>query len=242
MTPPAEDALKFLCLAYGHARDWTVLSKSKQDELLAQDARLRARGDTVEAVAPATTVRAWDGNPKTTPGPFAESSLPLAGFGLIEARDQTEAIDLVSKTPCAVARGAIDVWPVRDLGADALADVSIKTVAVMATVAVADVEAAIRWYGQVLGRPFDDRPMNGAARWRLAGGSGIQLVLDGKRAGGSMVTVHVADIESFVADLASRGIESKATPRSAGAVRLAQITDPDGNLLTFAEAQGHPST
>ncbi|TMC48801.1 MAG: hypothetical protein E6J14_10120 [Chloroflexi bacterium] len=38
----------------------------------------------------------------------------LAGFSVIEARDLDEAIELVSKTPCAVARGAIEVRPLRE--------------------------------------------------------------------------------------------------------------------------------
>ncbi|MGI8899046.1 MAG: hypothetical protein ACR2IB_11715 [Pyrinomonadaceae bacterium] len=29
--------MKYLCLAYGDEKDWKVLSKSEQDELLAQD-------------------------------------------------------------------------------------------------------------------------------------------------------------------------------------------------------------
>jgi hypothetical protein len=105
--------MKFLCLAYGAEKDWNSLSKDKQADLLAQDDRLRARGDLTFAVAPPTCVRAWEGSPVTTPGPYARAELPLAGFGLIEASDLEEAIALVAKTPCAVARGVVEVWPIR---------------------------------------------------------------------------------------------------------------------------------
>ena len=102
--------MKYLCLAYGDAKDWNVLTKSEQDALLAQDEVLRKRGDLVAAVEPTgTVVRAWDGTPATTAGPFALTPLPLAGFAIVEAADLEEAIELVSKTPCARAKGAVEV-------------------------------------------------------------------------------------------------------------------------------------
>jgi hypothetical protein len=105
--------MKFLCLAYGAEKDWKALTSDKQAELLAQDERIRARGDLTFAVSLPTCVRAWHGTPETTEGPFLRAELPLAGFDLIEARDLEEAIALVAKTPCAVAGGVVEVWPVR---------------------------------------------------------------------------------------------------------------------------------
>jgi hypothetical protein len=105
--------MKFLTLAYGAEKDWKALSKTKQAELLAQDEVLRKRGDTVAALGPAVSVRAWEGTAVTEPGPFTKGTLPLAGFALVEASSLEEAIALVAKTPCAVARGVVDVWPVR---------------------------------------------------------------------------------------------------------------------------------
>lgn len=105
--------MKFLVLAYGHERDWMALTKREQEELLAQDQVLRDRGDLVAALGePATTVRAWDGPALATEGPFSVSPLPLAGFGIIEAADLDEAIKLVAGTPCARARGAVELRPI----------------------------------------------------------------------------------------------------------------------------------
>jgi hypothetical protein len=105
--------MKYLVLAYGAEGDWMALSKDEQDAVLAQDEELRQRGDIVAAVERAvTTVRAWDGNPVTTPGAFAESRLPLAGFGIVEAADLNEAIRLVAQTPCARAKGAVELRPI----------------------------------------------------------------------------------------------------------------------------------
>jgi hypothetical protein len=44
-------------------------------------------------------------------GPFLRSDLPIAGFAVIEASTLEEAVSLVSKTPCAVAHGVVEVWP-----------------------------------------------------------------------------------------------------------------------------------
>jgi hypothetical protein len=47
----------------------------------------------------------------TIDGPFLRSDLPLAGFAIIEAATVEDAISLVSNTPCAVAHGLVEVWP-----------------------------------------------------------------------------------------------------------------------------------
>ena len=106
--------MKFPCLAYGDEKDWAALSKDEQDRLLAQDQVLLRRGDLVGSVGRPTTVTAWGGAPRTTAGPFASARAPLAGFSLIEAKDLEEAIQLVALTPCAQAKGAVEVWPLRE--------------------------------------------------------------------------------------------------------------------------------
>jgi hypothetical protein len=56
-----------------------------------------------------------DSGVQTTTGSFMHSNLPIAGFALIEAKDLQEAIALVSKTPCAVAYGVVEVWPLQEM-------------------------------------------------------------------------------------------------------------------------------
>jgi hypothetical protein len=108
-----EKSMKFLCLAYGAEKDWKLLTAAEQNALLAQDEVIRRRGATMAAVQNAvTTVRAWDGVPVTTATGFAESSVPLAGFSIIEAADIDEVVRLVAGTPCARAKGAIEVRPI----------------------------------------------------------------------------------------------------------------------------------
>lgn len=102
--------MRFLCLAYGDGKDWNALSRKEQEELLAADEVIRRRGALMAAVEPqATVVRAWDGRPDVTHESFAAASVPLAGFSVIEAEDLDEVVRLVANTPCARARGAIEV-------------------------------------------------------------------------------------------------------------------------------------
>jgi len=39
------------------------------------------------------------------------SSLPVAGFALIEAATIEGAVQLAGRTPCAVAQGVLEIWP-----------------------------------------------------------------------------------------------------------------------------------
>jgi hypothetical protein len=48
---------------------------------------------------------------ETESGPFMRSSLPVAGFAVIEAATMADAVKIVSQTPCAVAYGVVEVWP-----------------------------------------------------------------------------------------------------------------------------------
>ena len=52
-----------------------------------------------------------DAGVRTESGPFLQSALPVAGFGVIEAATPEEAVALVAQTPCAVAQGVVEVWP-----------------------------------------------------------------------------------------------------------------------------------
>ena len=105
--------MKFLCLAYGSEEDWKALPSAEQDTLLAQDEILRQRGTLMGAVEPkVTTVRAWNGTPETAKEPFAQFSAPLAGFSIIEAESLEGVVEMVAKTPCARAKGAIEVRPI----------------------------------------------------------------------------------------------------------------------------------
>jgi len=114
--------VKFLCLAYGDEAGWNSLSEKEQQEALAQDAKIRDRGNLMSAVkTTVTSVKNWDGNLEVNNESFAGNKLPLAGFSVIEAADVDEVIELVSNTPCARAKGVIEIrafWSPGDINAE----------------------------------------------------------------------------------------------------------------------------
>jgi hypothetical protein len=111
--------MKFLCLAYGDEDGWNSLSEDEQQEALAQDEIIRDRGSLMSAVQPkVTSVRNWDNNLEVTDEAYAQHQLPLAGFSVIEAESLDEVIALVSNTPCARARGFIEIRPFWDTSSD----------------------------------------------------------------------------------------------------------------------------
>jgi hypothetical protein len=108
--------MKFLCLAYGDEAGWDSLSTEEQEKALAQDEVIRRKGHLVSAVKPdVRTVRNWSGQPNAVDEPGGPRDLPLAGFSIIEANSIEEVVDLVSGTPCARARGYIEIRPFWDL-------------------------------------------------------------------------------------------------------------------------------
>jgi len=109
--------MKFLCLAFGDEDGWNSLSENEKQEVLAQDEVIRSRGDFMTAVKPeVTTVKNWDKHLEVEQGTLTKGSLPLAGFSVIEANNVEEVIAMVSNTPCARAKGYIEIRPFWDLG------------------------------------------------------------------------------------------------------------------------------
>lgn len=74
--------------------------------------RLIKRGALVGVARKPTQVRNPDATGiQTKNAAFMSSPLPVAGFAIIEAADLTEAVNLVAHSPCAVAHGVVEVWP-----------------------------------------------------------------------------------------------------------------------------------
>jgi hypothetical protein len=103
---------KFITIGYGDEKGYERTDAAVRDAAHAHDARLKAQGALIGIAGAPVQVRNHDAaGVQTTAGAYMRTDLPIAGFSVIEAKDLQEAIKLVSKTPCAVAQGVVEVWP-----------------------------------------------------------------------------------------------------------------------------------
>lgn len=94
--------------------------------------------------------------------------------------------------------------------------------------------SALVWYEQLLGRPADDRPMDGLAEWHFDQTGWIQVIHDTDRAGASLLTLQVDDLQQHAAVLANRGLTPGAIDTTTSdKVLFATIADPEGNTITL---------
>lgn len=107
---------KFITIGYGDESGYTRTDPAVRDAAHAHDAQLKAGGALIGvAGAPVQVRNPNDAGMHTTTGPYMHSSLPIAGFAVIEAKDLHEAMMLVSKVPCAVAHGVVEIWPLQEM-------------------------------------------------------------------------------------------------------------------------------
>jgi hypothetical protein len=103
---------KFVTIGYGDREGYDRTDPAVRDAAHAQDARLRDAGADMGIAGTPVQVRNHDAaGVETETGPFMRAALPVAGFGVIEAATLAEAVQLVAQTPCAVAHGVVEVWP-----------------------------------------------------------------------------------------------------------------------------------
>jgi hypothetical protein len=103
---------KFITIGYGDESGYERTSPDLRVVAHAHDDSLVARGAIVGiAGAPVQVRNHGNRGTETEDGPYLNSDLPIAGFALIDADSPEEAVDLVAKTPCAIAYGVVEVWP-----------------------------------------------------------------------------------------------------------------------------------
>jgi len=103
---------QFVTIGYGDEAGYQRTPGNVRNAAHAHDAKLVAGGALIGVAGKPVQVRNPDDRGTTTAnGPYLKSELPIAGFGVIEAETLERAIELASKSPCAVAHGVIEVWP-----------------------------------------------------------------------------------------------------------------------------------
>jgi hypothetical protein len=115
--------MRYLCLIHWDEHKLATLPPDKLNALNAAhldfNDELRRSGHYVEAEALEPSpisrlVRVKGGKPMITDGPFAESKEVVAGFYLLEVRDEGEALQIAARIPSA-AYATVEVRPVRKL-------------------------------------------------------------------------------------------------------------------------------
>ncbi|HMN83286.1 MAG TPA: YciI family protein [Burkholderiaceae bacterium] len=102
----------FITIGYGDRAGYDRTPQAVRDAAHAHDQLLQKRGALMGIAGTPVQVRNHQAvNAQTENGPYLASQLPVAGFAVIEASSIEEAIRLVSQTPCAVAYGVVEVWP-----------------------------------------------------------------------------------------------------------------------------------
>ncbi len=103
---------RFLTVGYGDREGYERTDPAVRAAAHAADEQLVRAGAVLGTAGAPVQVRNHDGvGVQTTSGPFLRSALPVAGFGLLEADSLDEAVRLVAQSPCAVAQGVVEVWP-----------------------------------------------------------------------------------------------------------------------------------
>jgi catechol 2,3-dioxygenase-like lactoylglutathione lyase family enzyme len=96
-----------------------------------------------------------------------------------------------------------------------------------------DLAAAESWYTKLLGRGPDYRPMETLIQWDLFAQGGLQLATDANLAGNGALFLIVGDLATERQRLRDLGI-SLGEDDQGDYSTLAQVRDPDGNLITLA--------
>ncbi|MEJ6848089.1 YciI family protein [Sinorhizobium fredii] len=106
---------KYIAIGYGDQAGYDRTPQNIREAAHHHDASLKQRGVMMGIAETPIQVRNPNGSGVLTQtGPYLSSDLPIAGFSIMEAKDINEAIEFASKSPCAVAHGVIEIWPLKE--------------------------------------------------------------------------------------------------------------------------------
>jgi len=103
---------KFVTIGYGDENGYAKTPEDLRAAAHAHDKSLIERGVLMGIAGKPVQVRnTLRKGIETKDGAYLTSKLPIAGFAVIDADDISHAIKIVSDSPCAVAYGVVEVWP-----------------------------------------------------------------------------------------------------------------------------------
>jgi glyoxylase I family protein len=104
---------------------------------------------------------------------------------------------------------------------------------VLAIVLTEDFDTTVAWYERLFDRP-PVVPTGSCAQWWLTPTGGVQV---NPGTSTTNVVVAVPDVDALAAELAGRGFTTTPYDLEGAPFRLAPVTDPDGNVITFSQAR-----
>jgi hypothetical protein len=106
---------KYVTIGYGDQAGYERTGSEVLATAHASDDELKRCGALVGVAGPPVQVRNPEGaGVQTENSAFMSAPLPIAGFAVFEAANLAEAVKLVSRSPCAVAHGVVELWPLED--------------------------------------------------------------------------------------------------------------------------------
>lgn len=97
-----------------------------------------------------------------------------------------------------------------------------------------DIERSAAWFERLFGRAPDASPMDGLKEWHHEAHAGFQLFANDADAGHGCLTLIVTGLEAERRRLVDAGLKIE-TVRSGDVASVFQLSDPDGNVVVFAE-------
>lgn len=106
---------------------------------------------------------------------------------------------------------------------------------VFVSIGVADHPAGCAWWSTVIGREPDRRPMPSCCEWDLTDTVLFQVLDNPRQGAANVVSLRLDDLDAEIARLQSEGIPIEDPEKVPGfdTLRIATLTDPDGNILNL---------
>jgi catechol 2,3-dioxygenase-like lactoylglutathione lyase family enzyme len=114
--------------------------------------------------------------------------------------------------------------------------IQTKSLDLFAGIPVANYAAALKWYERLLGSPPTFFPHDTEAVWELAEHRYVYIVQQPEHAGHARHTLFVDDLDTFVTQIADRGLDPAQHETYSNGVSKITYRDADGNEIGFGGA------
>jgi predicted enzyme related to lactoylglutathione lyase len=114
----------------------------------------------------------------------------------------------------------------------------VETLGLFAAVPVTAFKEAVDWYSGLFGRDADVIAHDREVMWQVSTHGWLYVLEDGARAGQTVVTLSVPDLNEAVEQLESRGIGCGPIEPVGDAGLRARATDPEGNVVALVQVPG----